>query len=120
MHIHRQLDHPNIIKCYDIIEKNNFYYFILEHCPHGTLDSFIKKHQKLTESTAIGIMEQIIAGYKYLLKQKVLHRDLKPPNILKSGPNWKICDFGFSVMGKKNLVGEINVGTPAYMAPEAL
>jgi serine/threonine protein kinase len=72
------------------------------------------------ESTAIGIMEQIIAGYKYLIKQKVLHRDLKPPNILKSGPNWKICDFGFSVMGKKNLVGEINVGTPAYMAPEAL
>lgn len=65
-------------------------------------------------------MEQIIAAYRYLIQQKVLHRDLKPPNILKSGLTWKICDFGFSVMGKKNLVGEINVGTPAYMAPEAL
>lgn len=50
-------------------------------------------------------MEQIIAGYRYLAQLKILHRDLKPPNILKSGPNWKIGDFGFSVMGKKNLVG---------------
>jgi serine/threonine protein kinase len=41
-------------------------------------------------------MEQIIAGYKYLLQMKVLHRDLKPPNILQSGPNWKICDFGLA------------------------
>jgi serine/threonine protein kinase len=65
-------------------------------------------------------MEQIISGAKYLLEQKVIHRDLKPPNILKSGHNWKICDFGFSVMGKKNLIGDINVGTPTYMAPESL
>jgi serine/threonine protein kinase len=71
----------------------------------------------LAESTTVTIIEQIIAGYKYLLEHKVLHRDLKPPNILKSGYNWKICDFGFSVMGKKHLVGNINVGTPAYMAP---
>ena len=90
---------------------------VLEYCPHGTLDGFIKKHEKLTESVAIGIAEQIISGYKYLLGMKVIHRDLKPPNILKSGPNWKICDFGFSLIGKKIFVGELNVGTPAYMAP---
>lgn len=117
MTIHTQLDHPNIVKCYQIIEKNHYYYFFLEYCSQGTLDSFIKKHEKLTESTTVTIMEQIISAYKYLMDRKVLHRDLKPPNILKSGHNWKICDFGFSVMGKKNLVGDINVGTPAYMAP---
>jgi serine/threonine protein kinase len=118
--VHKQLEHPNIVKCYEIIEKPNYYYFVLEHCPHGTLDAFIKKHEKLKESVTIGIIEQIIAGYKYLLQMKVLHRDLKPPNILKSGPTWKICDFGFSLIGKKAFVGELNVGTPAYMAPEAL
>ena len=39
-----RLDHPNIVKCYDIVEKNSHYYFILEYCPNGTLDAFIKKH----------------------------------------------------------------------------
>lgn len=120
MEVHRQLDHPNIVKCFQIIEKPHFFYFVLEYCPHGTLDAFIKKHQKLTESTTLSIMEQILSAYRYLMQNKVLHRDLKPPNILKAGPNWKICDFGFSVIGKKSLAGEINVGTPAYMAPEAL
>jgi serine/threonine protein kinase len=120
MDIHQHLDHPNIIKCHQIIERPTHYYFILEYCPQGTLESFIKKHDKLSESAVVAIMEQIIEGYKYLMERKILHRDLKPPNILKSGSIWKICDFGFSVQGKKNLVGEINVGTPAYMAPEAL
>ena len=44
MKVHRQLDHPNIIRCFEIIEKPNFYFFVLEYCPHGTLDSFIKRH----------------------------------------------------------------------------
>lgn len=120
MEVHRQLDHPNIIKCHRIIEKGCFYYFVLEYCSQGTLESFIKKHDRLAESTVVTIMEQIISGYRYLLEKKVLHRDLKPANILKSGYTWKICDFGFSVIGKRNLVGDINVGTPSYMAPEAL
>lgn len=62
-------------------------------------------------------MEQVLSGYRYLLGLKVLHRDIKPPNILRVGNCWKICDFGFSVIGKKCLVGTINVGTPSYMAP---
>lgn len=105
MEIHQHLDHPNIIKCHQIIERTTHYYFILEYCPQGTLENFIKKHNKLSESTVATIIEQIIEGYKYLMEQKVLHRDLKPPNILKCGSTWKICDFGFSVKGKKNLVG---------------
>jgi len=65
-------------------------------------------------------MDQINSAYKYLLECEIIHRDIKPPNILKVGPVWKICDFGFSVIGKKSLVGKVNVGTPAYMAPESL
>lgn len=78
---------------------------MLEYCPHGTLDSFIKKYDHISENTATSIMHQITEGYKYLIEQKVLHRDLKPPNILKKGSVWKICDFGFSIQGKKNLIG---------------
>lgn len=120
MEIHKELDHPNIAKCHEIIEKNTNFYFILEYCPHGTLDNFIKKFNNLSESVTTNILEQIMSGYKYLMTKKIIHRDLKPPNILKSGFVWKICDFGFSVKGKKNLIGELNVGTPSYMAPESL
>ena len=54
--VHRQLQHPNIVKCHDVIERGYFYYFILEYCPHGTLESFIKKHGRLAESTTVSVM----------------------------------------------------------------
>lgn len=62
-------------------------------------------------------MKQIVQGSKYLIEQKVIHRDLKPPNILKKGNLWKIGDFGFALENKKEYIGDINVGTPFYMAP---
>lgn len=48
MDIHQHLDHPNIIKCHQIIERPTHYYIILEYCPQGTLENFIKKQDKLS------------------------------------------------------------------------
>jgi serine/threonine protein kinase len=63
----------------------------------------------------------VISGYRYLISIGVFHRDLKPANIMKCGNTWKIGDFGFSTICKKEyLLDSINVGTPLYMAPESL
>lgn len=62
-------------------------------------------------------MDQVLAGYKYLLNEGIIHRDLKPANILRIGNKWKISDFGFSVKSKYGFKDRINVGTPLYMAP---
>jgi serine/threonine protein kinase len=69
---------------------------------------------------SIEIIKQVVSGYSYLVEQKIIHRDLKPSNILKKGDTWKICDFGFALKGNKNYIGELNVGTAFYMAPESL
>lgn len=62
-------------------------------------------------------MEQILAGYQYLLVEGVIHRDLKPANILRVGNKWKISDFGFAVKSRYGFRDRINVGTPLYMPP---
>ncbi len=66
-------------------------------------------------------MSQIVDGYKYLIKQNILHRDLKPCNIFRCGKNkvWKIGDFGFSCVTTEQ-VDDVNVGTPIYMPPQSL
>lgn len=53
---------------------------------------------RIDEVEAIGIMHDIVEGYKYLMKNNILHRDMKPANILKGKFNWKIADFGFAVI----------------------
>ncbi len=62
-------------------------------------------------------MEQVLAGFKYLIEEGVIHRDLKPANILRVGNKWKISDFGFAVKSKYGFKDRINVGTPLYMSP---
>jgi len=72
-------------------------------------------------------MEQVLAGSKYLMEQGVIHRDMKPANILRignyvfdSGNKWKISDFGFAVKSRYGFKDRINMGTPLYMSPESL
>jgi serine/threonine protein kinase len=57
----------------------------LEYCPHGNLHEYIKQKKKLSEANAVEIMEQVLAGFKYILQEGVIHRDMKPANILRIG-----------------------------------
>lgn len=88
---------------------------ILEFCPHGSLEDFIQRKRKIGLTDACQIMDQVANGYKYLIANNIVHRDIKPPNILKNDNTWKIADFGFAVRKCVSFVSHLNVGTPLYM-----
>ena len=73
------------MRLHEVIKTPYFYYLILEYCPHGSLHEYIKQKKKLSEANAVEIMEQILAGFKYLMQEGVIHRDMKPANILRIG-----------------------------------
>ena len=111
--------HPNIVGCYDIIKQPNEIYIILEYCDSGTLYDLLKKPIK--EQYAQRYFCQIVNGLKYLDQKDIIHRDIKPKNILLT-QKWrvlKIADFGFAKQSKESL-HDTMCGSPLYMAPEIL
>lgn len=118
--IHTKVNHPNIIKLKDVIRSNNSIYLVLEHANNGNLRDYMKAKGKLSEKEAKNIMLQIIEGMDSLIQSNILHRDVKPENILlhstKEGTTFKICDFGFSKkLVEKDVLLQSAIGSPQYM-----
>ena len=126
INILKELDHPNIVKQYEVINDNinSKIYIVMEYCEGGDLDKLIlkNKNQKklLDENLIWDIIIQSLNALNYLHnKKKVLHRDIKPSNIfLDKNYNIKLGDFGMS----RYFIGYANtiLGTPLYMSPEIL
>ncbi|CAD8071877.1 unnamed protein product [Paramecium sonneborni] len=123
MHILKNLDHPHIVKLYELYQDQNNYYMITEYLSGGELFERIKKMQIFTEKRASELIRQILLAVNYCHEQKIVHRDLKPENILFSGPepdqNLKIIDFGCSRRFNTSKMTK-RLGTPFYIAPEVL
>ncbi len=68
----------------------------MEYCDQGDLRMEIKRRKRFPEKEAIEIVKEITKTYKFLLERNVMHRDLKPDNILILNGNLKLCDFGFA------------------------
>eukprot|EP01055_Gregarina_sp_Pseudo9_P000358 Gregarina_sp_Pseudo_9__357@NODE_122_length_4124_cov_18_086659_g114_i0_p2_GENE_NODE_122_length_4124_cov_18_086659_g114_i0NODE_122_length_4124_cov_18_086659_g114_i0_p2_ORF_typecomplete_len539_score128_64Pkinase/PF00069_25/6_5e73Pkinase_Tyr/PF07714_17/1_5e48EFhand_7/PF13499_6/0_00038EFhand_7/PF13499_6/3_5e13EFhand_7/PF13499_6/2e14EFhand_8/PF13833_6/0_00043EFhand_8/PF13833_6/0_021EFhand_8/PF13833_6/8_2e05EFhand_8/PF13833_6/0_0023EFhand_8/PF13833_6/3_1e07EFhand_1/PF00036_32/0_00028EFhand_1/PF00036_32 len=127
INILKTLDHPNIIKIYDVYEDYNSVYIIMEYCKGGELLARIVQAQQraksLTEKYVQGLMQQILLALSYFHSQKIVHKDLKPENVLfqdasPSSPI-KVIDFGLAEIFKKNDEFSHNAaGTVLYMAPE--
>lgn len=117
----QSINHPNIIKLYDYKFDRNKLLLITEYCNCGNLYEWIKKENKQPQEI-LSVIKQILEGIQYLHSNKIIHRDIKPQNILIQEPLIiKLCDFGFSQTFKE----EINMfqticGTPLYMSPEIL
>lgn len=93
----KTLDHPNVVKCFDVYKTQTNCYIITELCQGGDLLNYLTRRGKLEESVAVSIMQEIVEGVQYLLRRGILHRDLKPANIINNRKNWKIADFGFAI-----------------------
>lgn len=120
----KQIHHPNIIRLHDIIEVPGKIHLVLEYCRGGDLFMYIQSHGRVPESTAKHFMQQLAAGLKVLRENHLVHRDLKPQNLLlSSGDNnsvLKIADFGFARSLQPRGLAETLCGSPLYMAPEIM
>ncbi len=116
------LNHPNILKAYEIFEDDMYYYIVMERPEKGDLFHYICNKGRLTLNEASFIYYQIVNGISYLQKQKISHRDLKPENILLTEDLIvKIGDFGLSKYYKNNNTRLSTIcGSPCYSAPEML
>ena len=93
--IHKTLNHPNIIRLVDHLEDRSKIYLVLEYAEKGSLFDLLRKKIKLFEREAYGIFIQTCIGLNYLHNNSLLHRGLKPENLLISKSDTiKISDFG--------------------------
>jgi calcium-dependent protein kinase len=129
------MDHPNIIKLFEIFEDKKYYYIITEFLTGGELFEKITDEEfysDFTEKDAANLMEQVFTGINYCHSKSIVHRDLKPENVLlennvsstdlggKTKFKVKIIDFGTSQQFDKGTKMTERYGTPYYIAPEVL
>ncbi|EOY07399.1 Kinase superfamily protein isoform 1 [Theobroma cacao] len=120
----RRINHPNIIRMHDIIEVPGKIHLVLEYCKGGDLSMYITRHGSVSEATAKHFMQQLAAGLQVLRDNNLIHRDLKPQNLLLSRNDsnavLKIADFGFARSLQPRGLAETLCGSPLYMAPEIM
>jgi serine/threonine-protein kinase ULK/ATG1 len=112
--------HPNIVRCYDIYHKYNSIFIVMEYCDSGDLKKILKKPIK--EEYVRFYFLQFAHGLKHLHDNNIIHRDIKPRNILltNSKKTLKIADFGFARYSNDNSLYDTICGSPLYMAPEIM
>lgn len=117
----RQISHKNVCRMYDLNKEDGAYYITMEYVSGEDLKSFIRRAGILGAGKAIYIAKQVCEGLTEAHRLGVIHRDLKPQNIMidKDG-NAKILDFGIARSLKtKGITGSgVMIGTPEYMSPE--
>ena len=119
--IARKIGHRNVCRMYHLSEEQGTHYITMEYVPGEDLKSFIKRSEQLTAGKAVSIAKQVCEGLTEAHRLGVVHRDLKPHNIMidKEG-NVRIMDFGIArSLEAKGITAEgLIIGTPEYMSPE--
>ena len=117
-----QLDHPNIVRVFDVTRSPDTTYIVLEWVDGESLSKRVRRAGPLDAATTVRIGRDICAGLEAALARGIVHRDIKPSNILlRRDGGGKIIDLGLARhnLGKQSALGrDAVVGTPGYMAPE--
>ncbi len=116
------INHPNIVKVYSSGEDHGLLYIAMELVDKGSLDDLMELQKRVPETQVLEVGIQIARGLNAALQAGLIHRDIKPGNILFSGPHAaKIVDFGLAALvAEAGTVGGEVWGTPYYVAPEKL
>jgi hypothetical protein len=123
-----QLEHPNVARVYDYgQEPDGLVYIVMEYLSGYTLGSVLAARRKLTSARAIDLMMQVCAALSAAHDHNIVHRDVKPDNIVLVPDQddeghpveiVKVCDFGIAALATTHNDEGLAAGTPQYMAPE--
>ena len=134
----KAINHPNIVKLYEVKETSKFYYLVTEYCNGGGLSDCLEEYEEknnkpFPEELVQYLMRQIVSALRYLHKKTILHRDLKLDNILVHFDNEedrknknmmkakvKLIDFGFARYLKREELAFSTLGSPINMDPGIL
>ena len=113
------MSHPNIVGIYDVGEENDMHFFVMEFVDGITLKKYIERKGKLTVREAVGISLQIANGLEAAHANHIIHRDIKPQNILISKDGTaKVSDFGIAKAASSNTITANAMGSVHYISPE--
>lgn len=113
------MSHPNIVSIYDVGEENGMYYIVMELIDGITLKKYIEEKGKLTVKEAVGISLQIANGLDAAHRNNIIHRDIKPQNILIARDGTaKVTDFGIAKAASSNTITANAMGSVHYISPE--
>lgn len=118
--MHTKCQNHNVVKIFAAFEDEQFNFIIMELCSYGSLSDLLWDQGFIDFADWIGFMRQILSGVSFIHKQNVIHRDLKPCNILMNERNiLKICDFGLATEANSPATRTF-CGTTPYLSPEVI
>ncbi|MCH7320887.1 Stk1 family PASTA domain-containing Ser/Thr kinase [Solibacillus sp. MA9] len=115
------LTHPNIVSIYDVGEDGDMHYIVMEYIKGKTLKQYIQEFSPLSSARSVHIMKQLTSAMTHAHEHGIIHRDIKPQNILMDeAGNVKITDFGIATSLNATSYTQTNsvIGTVHYLSPE--
>ena len=120
----KSVDHPNIIKLYEVFQDEKYIHIVMEFCSGGELFDRLEKKGRYSEKEAANLMYKLFHAINHMHTSNISHRDLKPENCLfdtkRDDAEIKLVDFGLASRFNKDLGMSTLVGTPYYVAPEII
>jgi serine/threonine-protein kinase len=123
IHIIAQLSHPHILPLHDSGESDGFFYYVMPFVEGESLRQRLQREGRLPINEAVKIMREVVDALAYAHEHGIVHRDIKPDNVMLSGRHALVTDFGVAKAvsdagGEKLTTVGVALGTPSYMSPE--